>query len=137
MAPQDDPSVPDSEVLWRRCRSEYKRRPGGDAIVKSSLFPRGDGHPISVHRSSLTTPERVLNAYPEPGIAGLRAAEARMDGKYGVVPSPTLNHPTLPDDPSHADIVPRCRTKSDARAMARACAWVHEPPDPETWDEDA
>ena len=88
---------------------------------------------VSVHRANLTTQEKALEGKPDDGLVEIRAGFPRSLGQL-VVYDPIKDHPTLPEDISHALICPPASSthgsrKSDARKMAEEASkrWLAYP----------
>jgi hypothetical protein len=113
----DDPTIPDSEGLWRRIPPSWivLDKETGEWRLSSVAFIDRRGE-LSVELSSLTTAEQSLVRYPEHSLAEVKAIVFRERG-YGVVPDP------LPDNMAHA-LVSGKITKTHAREIARAAVWV-------------
>jgi len=124
----DDPSIPDSEGLWRRILplKGWIKIEGDQPRPSSMAFIDRRSGEVSVHRSSLTTQGAVLEGRDRESLAELLARVPRSLG-CSVAPDP-IRDPEDPDrisDPSHALICPPpTSTKADARKMAEACTWV-------------
>src|SRR5262249_30179958 len=125
----DDPSIADTEALWRRViptPALVVRGADGQARPSSAAFLDGHTGEVSVHRASLTTTDAGLSCYPGVGLAEIQAQLPRSLG-HSVVADPT------DEDPSHALICPPVglggsRRKTHARQMAGAARWVVPPP---------
>lgn len=127
MAPheQDDPTIGDSEVLWRRIlpRDDWKTEDSAGNVRPSSAAFRDDlSGEISVHIAALTSKETVLDGHPDHSIASITARDARDQG-YLVVRRPEA------DDPSHALLIPGPQLTPTsvikrARKLAKAAKWV-------------
>lgn len=103
-------TVADDEVLHRRIHSSF-RRPDGRMSSQAFRDPE-----LSADRAILRSVQETMNGFEGFGLASLTAQDARMNGQ-DVVPEPDIFNP------AHA-IVRGNKTKSIARALARAAAWV-------------
>jgi hypothetical protein len=123
---EDDPSIADDEMLWRRILNIpdwIKKSDDGTFRTTSAAFLDGRTNEVSVHRAILTTQEKALEGKPDEGLVEIRAEFPRSLGQI-VVYDPIQNHPTLRDDISHSLICPpqsstKSTRKSDARLMAQ------------------
>ena len=127
---EDDPSIPDDELLWRRICNQpawWKIEPGGSLRPSSVAFLDSYTGEVSVNRASLTTREKTLAGRPDDGLIEIEAAFPRSLG-HRVVSDPE------PDNPAHALILPPATQtpktrKADARRMAEAARWLVFPKD--------
>lgn len=118
---QDDPTVRDDEVLWRRILPEWLHaNPDGSVRPSSVAFTDRRSGEVSVHRALLTTLAVVSAARPGDRVVEVTAGLVRSLGCI-VVAAP------LPDDPSHALICPS-PSKAVARKLAEQARWVAQPP---------
>lgn len=101
-----DLPIPDGEILWRRVTSDDKIQTEDGFRVKSSVFKSSQSDGISVHRAALTSLEVIRQRYPEAGVVAVLAGNVRNAGPYDIIPDPIKDDPLLPDDPSHALIIP-------------------------------
>jgi hypothetical protein len=121
----DDPSIGDGDLLWRRIIPSplwVLPQPDGSYRVSSAAFIDNHTGEVSVALAALTTPERLLEAYPSFSLTEVPAGAARALG-YRIVRDPT------PDDPAHALICPppgrsKHQRKADARRLASLARWV-------------
>jgi hypothetical protein len=114
---EDDPSITDDEVLWRRIIPSWiHREPGGKVRPGSVAFLDRLSGELSVHIASLTTPEQALKDRPDDSLVAIPAGYPRSLG-FAIVRDPK------PDDPSHALI---CPSPKGARAskLAEKATWV-------------
>lgn len=116
----NDPTISDSERLWRRIHPVHIKMESGEPRPSSAAF-RSKTDRISVAIASLTTPETVLANYPRHSLAEFGVGFARSTG-CGVVRNP------LPSDPAHALLNGTASrghlTKSEARRIAGQARWV-------------
>jgi hypothetical protein len=118
--------IPHDEVLWRRVRSDQAVLEEGNYRISSAAFRSNQVDGLSVHRASLTNEATVLQLYPEPYIVGVFVRDVRAEEPCDVVPDPIENDPLLPDDLSHALIVPCPKGKRSTR-LSRKAWWVRGP----------
>lgn len=124
----DDPTIPDTAILWRRIppgdvylvfdESLNRSRPSSAAFQDSK-----DGSPMSVFiADDLDGPHDALAGHDGFYLVGFSAGVARECG-LSVVRDPAN------DPPGHAFVV-GAKTKSHCRKLARRCRWIVGPPDP-------
>lgn len=124
--PSDDETILNDEALWRRIKA-HKGWLDSDGRPTSAAFKDNTpGGGLSVHRSSLTTIDKVCETFPEYGVWSVLAGVPRVY-EHIVVGDPTEL------DPSHALVLPRLgATKSQrmeaARRMAAAAQMVRPVP---------
>lgn len=124
---EDDPSVPDSEDLWRRIHALHVIQDGntGSARASSAAFSdSGDGSPMSVYLSSAVLesgrcPADLLAGRGGFGIVGVKASAVRQLN-LGVARDP------LPDEPAHGLVIGP-KPKKVQRTLAKAASWVVDP----------
>ena len=115
--PTDDRDIPHTARLWRRIVPDWvEPLEHGGSRPKSISFKDRRSDAVSIHIAELTTPDRILEAYPGVLLAEITAGLVRSIG-CGVFRDPT------PTDPSHALIRPS-PTTSGARTLAKASRWV-------------
>lgn len=123
-AVQDDRTIRDEDLLWRRVppwHFFFDDNLGRDRPSSAAFDDDPDGHPMSVILASETAgPESVLEGHEGFALAGLTVREVRSCG-LGVIRDP------LPKEPAHALVVGR-KTKSVRSRLARAASWVVSPP---------
>lgn len=122
--PEDDPSIPDSEDLWRRITPDWIVDGQDGPRVTSQAFQNGDDGAMSVHLSSVAakigrTPESILQQYPGYSLARLTAGDARAVNQ-GVKPDPTEA------DPDHGAVVGN-KTKGVRRHLSGAAKLIASP----------
>ncbi|HEX9271498.1 MAG TPA: hypothetical protein VGA01_04705 [Candidatus Binatia bacterium] len=124
----DHPTIKDDDQLWRRIPDlpqMIKKLPDGTCRPSSAAFKDGLDGEVSVHLAKLATKKKALAKYPEYGLVEIDAGLPRSLG-HSVIYKP------LPEDPSHAVIVPpqshsRSRRQRDAEEMALAAHWLVYP----------
>lgn len=120
---QDDPTIPDSELLYRGIHADHIK-PGNE--VSSGAFISGTNPHPSVDLSSLSTPEETHRRRPsDAGVIRLITATVRAN-TLGVVRKPEY------DNPAHALILrdfglTHSQWKKVARRLAKAGVWVIAP----------
>lgn len=127
----DRNSIKDDEDLWRRViplKACFQPTEDLQWRPSSAVFLDRTNRELSVHVSSLTTKEAVLDKFPFHSLVALKASVPRELG-CSVCPDPIKDDPTLPDDPSHALICPDPNTginklKTYAKQMARKATWA-------------
>lgn len=114
---EDDPSVGNDELLWRRVLPEWIHRDDkGNCRPQSLVFVDRLSGELSVHIARLTTLEEVVNQRPRDSVVQIKAGDARSLG-YAIVAVPTS------EDCSHALVCPS-PTKRHAKLLARSAVWV-------------
>ena len=115
--------VDGAEILWRRIGPDWiVERDGADGVSSAAFLDNVDGN-VSVHLASLTTIEAIRGAYQHCRIAALPASIPQSLGF-------TVQRDPLPEDPSHALLIPPKTSRSkntkraDARKMAVSCEFV-------------
>ena len=111
--PSDDPSISDDELLWRRIWPECIDP--HDGTLTAYTFLGGRSGFASVNRAAMTTQTIVLRDFPWMGLAEVEARVPRAN-EHGVVRDP------LPDDESHALLVPSETLKKGRKEAARRIA---------------
>ncbi len=97
---EDDPSIPDDEMLRRRLmRHAGWFKPDGTLTPLPFQDATTSERLVSVHRASIWTIDDVLRNYPGVGIAEVVAGVPRAN-QHLVASDPE------PNDPSHALLVP-------------------------------
>ena len=120
MHPLDDPSIPDSETLWRRVPVSWivpDQRNGGTRLSSQAFEGSSDGSGCSVLLSSQAKLEDVFARHPGMGIAALQALYPRQIG-LGVRRVP------IPDEPAHAQIEGNFTHSTKKRLAAAATILV-------------
>jgi hypothetical protein len=115
--PTDDPTIADSEMLWRRVvpSPDWIVLEGDTYRVSSLAFFSSDGE-ISVHLASLTSVSSILSRYPRYSVARIEARHFRACGH-------TISRDPTPEDPSHLRVLaPPGRGVKDLRRDARTIA---------------
>jgi hypothetical protein len=127
--PNDDPTIPDDAVLWRRIHKNQaaydknlgRKRPSSEAFKDSS-----DGTPMSVILAEVVLesgrkPEDIVRGSQDHGLASLPASTVRENG-LGILKAPT------PEEPAHAEVLGD-KSKKISRELAKRCEWVIMPPE--------
>lgn len=121
---RDDPSVLDSENLWRRIHPAHIVPDANRGSLRPSSAAFGDsedGSPMSVYLSSLVQqsdrrPADLLSDWRSFGLASIGAGNVRLL-HLGVVRDP------LPEEPAHG-LVTGPKPRSVQRKLAKASTWV-------------
>lgn len=120
---QDDPTIRDEEVLWRRANADmFDKTVDGEELLQSWAF-KDPKDTLSVDIASETSEAEVLAAgHPGQRIVGITAGFVRELG-YTVARDPE------PNDPAHALIIPKPgKTKKekhlDRQSMALRATWT-------------
>ena len=122
---KDDPTIPGSELLFRRVVWCFVINGNGVASAAFINRDRSDPH-VSVDLSSLSTPRETLSRWPSAaGVVQLLAGFVR-DHTLGVARYP------VEGNPAHALIIrdlqmSRGQWKEVARKLAKACVWAIHP----------
>jgi hypothetical protein len=120
---QDDPTIPDSELLYRGIHAVQIKE--GNEVSSGAFISGTNPHP-SVDLSSLSTPEETHRRRPsDAGVIKLVTGTVRAYTP-GVVRKPE------DDNPAHALIIRDCRLthgqwKEVARTLAKASVWIITP----------
>src|SRR6266568_5131279 len=114
----DDPSIPDSALIWRRIAPDQLKPDGNSFRPSSGAF--STGAEMSVHLADLTSVEDVARQYPNHSIVQITVALVR-ELKLRIVRDPLTDE--IPPDLSHAIVCPRA-TGSAVKRMARASTFV-------------
>ena len=120
----DDPSIPDTEDLYRRLARDwivYDEMTGGVRISSGAFLDQD--REISVHLSSLITPKDSL-AYGGKGIVALAAVTARHARSL----EQAVVRDAQPGDPAHALICGQ-QDKSIQHKLRDLARWVICPDD--------
>jgi len=126
---EDDPTVPDDEILYRRVRREQwhwaEGRPQSGAFDDSP-----DGSPMSVALHSLMIaanmkPEDLLDGHPEFGLVKFTAELARS------LSLAVTANPPIAGEPAHGWVAGK-KTTARKRQLARGCQIEVQPPPLET-----
>jgi len=125
---EDDPSIPDSEELYRQILAEWivREQSSGRQRFSSQTFADRNNE-ISVDLSSLTSPEACLGRGGARfiGIAALMASHARALGQVIVRdPIPADNPEHLPEDLAHA-LICGPQPHSVRKRLAQNARWVY------------
>jgi hypothetical protein len=113
----DDPTIPDTESLWRRVPRQLLVVVDGVERPMSGLFCDPE---MSVHLASLTSVEKIASLYPDHGIVEITVGLVR-ELRLRIVRNPT------PLDPSHAIVCPQA-SPGARRRLAKACTPVRPVP---------
>jgi hypothetical protein len=114
----DDPTIADSEILWRRILPNWLHH-DADGTIRPSKVAFTDRHTgeVSVHLASIMLDHNLaLEGRPDDSLAAIFAGHPRSLG-FAIVRDPK------PDDPSHTLICPS-PTESKARQIAKQATWV-------------
>ena len=120
---QNDPSVPDAEMLFRGINENHLNP---DGTITSAAFRSTTNPHVSVDRSALSTPQESLARRPHDiGLAKIRTGTVRQF-------TPGVAYNPLPENRAHALIIhdftlSNRRWKEVARSLARSCMWAVEP----------
>jgi len=121
---QDDPTIPDCELLYRGIHNLQLIRPGN--TVSSAAFKSKTNPHVSVDLSSLSTPEETHRRRPsDVGVVELVAGTVRTITP-GVVRRP------VEGNPAHALIIrdfglSKGQREKVARKLAKASVWAIAP----------
>jgi len=122
---KDDPSIPDSELLFRTIHPKQLKDANG---VSSGAFKSTPKSHTSVELGSLTSPEETLARRPgHVGVVKLLTGRVRgiRPGVVGVSRDP------IPGNLAHAliirELAPGGVYMKTARELARLCEWVMGP----------
>lgn len=122
-APGRAEEVDGAEILWRRIGPDWiVERDNAEGVSSAAFLDNIDGN-VSVHIAALTTIEAVRGAYHHCRITALPASVPQSLGF-------TVQRDPLPEDPSHALLMPPTTSRSkntkraDARKMAVSCVFV-------------
>jgi hypothetical protein len=122
--PRDDPSIPDTDRLFRRVRpNQLFTEPDGSQRPTSAVFKNQE---LSVNIESLMIeqcrpPEDALTDFPNEYLTSIIAGNVRVHGY------PIVKDAAPPNDPAHGLVLGR-KTNAFASAMARAHQWIKAPP---------
>lgn len=131
----DDSTIPPEELLWHRIfpktihcdPSTSLKRPRSGSLFKSD-------NPLSVDISSLTNLEDVKNRGPGMAIAEFPVSLVREAGCKIVRDPIPAGHPTLPENPAHANVLGNHKhggpTQNQARKIARGARIIFDPSSP-------
>ncbi len=116
--PEDDPTIPDETVLWRRVLPRWIVPDGqGGTRLSSAAFKDRTAGGMSVHIAADTDPEAVLAGHPEDSLVSFTAGQIREKGDYAIRRLPTEEHP------AHVVIFPTLK-KTPAKKMAQVAEWI-------------
>ena len=122
----DDPTIPDGAVLWRRVppwHFFYDENLGRVRPSSAAFDDDTDGEPLSIVLAAESDgPERVLAGHAGYALAAFTAGLAR-ECNQGIARDP------LPDEPAHALVFGR-KTRSVRNRLAQSATWVVPPPSP-------
>jgi hypothetical protein len=124
-APQDDPTIPDNDRLFRRVRRNQLFTEGdGTKRPTSAVFKNPE---LSVNIESLMfqqkrPPEDTLTGYPGDCLTSVTAGQVR-EHEY-----PIVKDCEPPNDPAHGLVLGK-KTNTFANAMVRAHQWIVPPED--------
>ena len=104
----DDPRIQDGEVLYRRIAPSQIKLEAGIPGISGSAFRTQQ---MSVNLASRTTPQRVLERYPDHSLAAFTAGLARSLGC--IVASDK-------DDPTHVLV---CRKEDPSKSLTNSQAY--------------
>lgn len=123
-APQDDPTIPGYDRLFRRVRpNQLFTEADGTKRPTSAVFKNSE---LSVNIESLMLqqgrpPEDTLTGYPGEYLTSVTAGRVREHGY------PIVKDCEPPNDPAHGLVLGK-KTNAFANAMVRAHQWI-VPPD--------
>lgn len=118
---QDDPSIKDDDVVWRRVPWISVTYKNGRPEAQSGAFnDSSDGTPMSVDIASLCTSARESMGICDGGLVELRVGDLREQG-FGV-----LRHPEA-GNRAHAYVTGK-KSSGKRRRIARLAKWKIEPP---------
>ena len=116
--PEDDPTVLDETVLWRRVMPRWIVEDGrGGTRLSSAAFKDRTPGGMSVFIADESDQEAVLVGYPEDSLVSFTAGEVRALGNYAVKREPRK------ESPSHTVIYPTL-SDSNGKKMSRIARWV-------------
>ena len=121
---QDDPTIPDSDRLFRRVRpNQLFTEPDGSQRPTSAVFKNQE---LSITIESLMTeqgrpPEDTLTGFPGEYLISIIAGHVRAHGY------PIVKDCEPPEDPAHGLVLGK-KTHAFANAMVRAHRWIVPPP---------
>jgi hypothetical protein len=128
---KDDPSIPDSEWLFRTVHPQQVK--DGNTVSTGAFKSSSNPH-TSVELGSLTTAEDTLKRRPEhAGVVRLAAGAVRgiKPGVEGVSRAPIPESELQRANPAHAIIIRQLKPdsvyKKAAYRLARLCEWVIGP----------
>lgn len=121
---KDDPSIEDTETLWRNVLPWYVVRDetDGDWRVSSAAFSNDkDGDPMSVTLATRAaeigwTPERQIDGLSGFSLAGISAGLARSCDQ-GVARTPR------PNEPAHGVVFGQ-KTRSVRKRLVKGAKWI-------------
>jgi hypothetical protein len=120
---EDDPSIPDSERLFRRIpRTWVDWDADGNAAISSAAFKDTE---LSVNLESIMArdsrpPEDAIRNYPGYGLAAITAAHARsLNQKVARDP--------LPEEPAHGVVYGQKKKGGIGSKLRDAAEWVVRP----------
>jgi hypothetical protein len=122
--PRDDPSIPNSDRLFRRVRpNQLRTEPDGSQRPTSAVFKSLE---LSVNIETLMIeqgrpPEDTLANFPNEFLTSITAENVRARGY------PIVKDTAPPNDPAHGLVLGR-KKDSFAAAMARTHQWIVAPP---------
>jgi hypothetical protein len=119
---QDDPTIPDETILWRRIPPLHRVRDEtrGGRQVSSAAFDDNKQSPMSVVIARPgRDPNIVLAGFADFALAGLLAGDARACGQV-------LQRVPEPDEPDHAHVVGP-KKKRDRQRLRDRAFWVVQP----------
>ena len=120
-SPEDDPSIANEIVLWRRVHPEQVV-PGQDneTLPSSQAFQNTSGtNGMSVNLADDTTVEDTLRGYEDHFIVAFEAGPVRALNQ-GIVRRP------LADNPAHAEVTGN-KTKGVRRRLSAMSSWIKHP----------
>jgi hypothetical protein len=124
---QNDPSIPDTDRLFRRVpRNQLTRDKDGSVRPSSAVFKHEE---LSVNIESLMVeqgrpPEDTLTGHPNEYLTSIIAGDVRARGH------PIVKQTEPPHDPAHGLVLGK-KTSSFANAMLRSHQWIVAPPQEE------
>lgn len=118
---QDDPSIPDAAVVWRRVPPEWVKFEDGVLRPSTGAFgDSSDGSPMSaVANRQDRGPESIVARYPGCGVIGMSAKSLRDLG-FALVRAPD------DEDEDHIYVAGN-KTKGARKRMKYGCWWLVQP----------
>jgi len=127
-ARQDDTSIGDDVILWRRIlddRGWWTTDPDGRIRPASVAFKDRQSNEVSMYIATLTSETEVLSKHLSHGIVRIKAGQIRAAGTFNI----TADEIPVEEDPAgraHIVVSPSPNTKA-ARIMAQCASWVRLP----------
>jgi hypothetical protein len=116
--PDDDPTIPDETILWRRVMPRWIVPDGGGGTrLSSAAFKDRTPGGMSAHIAAEADQEAVLEGFPDDSLVSFTAGQIRAQGEYAIRRAPTEEHP------AHVLIYPKL-SRSAGSAMYKLAQWV-------------